>query len=331
LRSVKWDYAKGIHLCDAGIWLDPQRSKPFAFVSHAHSDHVARHQQILCSPVTAHLLHVRYRIAHDRLTSLPFFETREINGFLYQLLPAGHIAGSAMIHITELASGATLLYTGDFKLRSSRAAEATVCQPADTLIMESTFGLPHYVLPPAEQIEAQLLDFVRKSIEQEKSPILLGYSLGKAQEISAILAAHQQPFVVYHTIAAMTHACRAAGLELPVPIDWQGEIPRGHALIAPPQALREPAIAGLKNTNSAILTGWAMDAAAKFRYRSSTAIPLSDHADFPDLLRLVDLVKPKKIITIHGSTRELAASLRSRGHEAWSIYGGDQLEFSLGE
>ena len=236
------------------------------------------------------------------------------------------IAGSAMIHITELSSGATLLYTGDFKLRPSRAAEATVCLPADTLIMESTFGLPHYVLPPVAEIEAQLLDFVRKAIEQGKSPILLGYSLGKAQEISAILEAHQQPFVVYHTIATMTNACRNAGVDLPLPCDWKGEIPAGHALIAPPQALREPAIAGLKNFQSAILTGWAMDAAAKYRYRSSSAIPLSDHADFPDLLRLVDMVKPKKIITVHGSPLELAATLRARGHEAWSIYGGDQLE-----
>lgn len=327
---MKWVYSKGIHVTDAGIWLDPQRSKPFAFVSHAHSDHVARHQQILCSPVTAHLLHVRYRIAQDRLIKLPFFETREINGFLYQLVPAGHIAGSAMIHITELSSGATLLYTGDYKLRPSRAAEKTVCLPADTLIMESTFGLPHYVLPPAEEIEAKLLDFVRKSIESGKSPILLGYSLGKAQEISAILAAHQQPFVVYHTIAAMTHACRDAGIELPIPFDWKGEIPAGYALIAPPQALREPEITGLKNYSSAILTGWAMDPSAKYRYRSSTAIPLSDHADFPDLLRLVDLVKPKKIFTLHGSTRELAATLRARGHEAWSIYGDDQLELSFG-
>jgi DNA ligase-1 len=73
-----------------------------------------------------------------------------------------------------------------------------------------------------------------------------------------------------------------------------------------------------------------MDPSAKYRYRSSTAIPLSDHADFPDLLRLVDLVKPKKIFTLHGSTRELAATLRARGHEAWSIYGDDQLELSFG-
>ncbi|MEN9534838.1 MAG: hypothetical protein RIR37_111, partial [Verrucomicrobiota bacterium] len=47
-----------------------------------------------------------------------------------------------MIHITRLSDQATLLYTGDFKNRPSRTAEPIVFAQADTLIMETTFGLP---------------------------------------------------------------------------------------------------------------------------------------------------------------------------------------------
>jgi len=258
-----------------------------------------------------------------------FFQAKEIAGFRYTLLPAGHIAGSAMIHITCLNSGATLLYTGDYKLRSSRTVETASWLKADTLIMESTFGLPRYVLPPAEEIEKQIVTFVSETIERGDTPILLGYSLGKAQEIAAILAAYDLPFLSAASVATMTEACRKVGMPLPEAELFHDHVPRGFSLIAPPQALRLAAMAKLPRLRSAIMTGWAIDPGARFRYRTDATIPLSDHADYPDLLRTVELVEPENILTVHGSTRELAAALRNRNHNAWSIHGDDQLELPL--
>ena len=60
--------------------------------------------------------------------------------------PAGHILGSAMAFIEWRDE--TLLYTGDFKLRPSLAAEKPEARHADWLIMETTFGLPCYQFPP---------------------------------------------------------------------------------------------------------------------------------------------------------------------------------------
>ena len=316
----------GLHLPALDLWLDAPRAKPFSFISHAHSDHVARHQQILCCPVTAHLLQRRYRIARDRLTIQHFHESVTWNEHSITLLPAGHIPGSAMLHVRNLHSQASLLYTGDYKLRPSRAAEPASWLQADTLVMESTFGLPHYVLPSAAEIEQSILRFIHESIADHATPILLGYSLGKAQEIAAILTAHNLPFVSSKTVCEMTQACREAGCHLPAPILWDGDIPAGTTLIAPPQILKQAQYFQIPNPRTCMMTGWAINPSAKFRYGTHAAIPLSDHADFPDLLHTVEIVKPKKIITIHGSTRELASSLRQRGYNAWSHYGNDQLE-----
>jgi DNA ligase-1 len=192
--------------------------------------------------------------------------------------------------------------------------------------MESTFGLPRYVLPSASAIESQLCDFVKESMAGAHTPILLGYSLGKAQEIAAILAAHHIPFVNTASVAQMTEACRAAGLALPAASAWHEEIPHGHALIAPPQFLRHKDFSRIPRPRTAMLTGWALHPSARFRYGVDAAIPLSDHADFPDLLRTAEIVQPRRIITVHGSTRELAASLRARNFNAWSHFGDDQLE-----
>jgi DNA ligase-1 len=41
-------------------------------------------------------------------------------------------------------------------------------------------------------------------------------------------------------------------------------------------------------------------------------------------------VRPKRILTVHGYTREFAAEMRLRGHDAWSISGQDQLDLPLG-
>jgi DNA ligase-1 len=198
--------------------------------------------------------------------------------------------------------------------------------PADTLIMESTFGLPRYVLPPADAIETQILQFIDQAIADHAVPILLGYSLGKAQEIAAILDTQERPYINSTAVAKMTEACRAAGLTLRAPEPWAGDIPQGHALIAEPQFLRSKKFATIPKARTAIMTGWALNPSAKFRYGTDAAIPLSDHADFPDLLRTAEIVQPKKIITIHGHTRELATALRSKTYNAWSHYGNDQLE-----
>jgi DNA ligase-1 len=59
-------------------------------------------------------------------------------------------------------------------------------------------------------------------------------------------------------------------------------------------------------------------------------LPLSDHADYPDLLRFVEAVQPKRVLTLHGFAREFASTLRERGIEAWAVGKDDQLEFALG-
>ena len=80
----------------------------------------------------------------------------------------------------------------------------------------------------------------------------------------------------------------------------------------------------------AMVSGWGLDASARYRYKVDAVIPLSDHADYPELLGFVEQVKPRRVFTVHGYTAEFAAVLRARGVDAWSLSGADQLELSLG-
>src|SRR5690606_32808076 len=81
-----------------------------------------------------------------------------------------------------------LLYTGDFKLRPGRSAEPCATPRADVLIMETTFGRPHYVFPPTEEVIGDIVRFCRDALDDGEVPILFGYSLGKSQELLGGLA-----------------------------------------------------------------------------------------------------------------------------------------------
>ncbi|HEY8991106.1 MAG TPA: hypothetical protein VIM46_03950, partial [Luteolibacter sp.] len=104
-------FHRGLYLPEADLWLDPRDPKPRAFVSHAHGDHFARHGSILCSDATATLLRRRYRVGEANLAPLAFHVPLVRDGFRFRLLPAGHITGSAMLHVTRLKDNASLLYT----------------------------------------------------------------------------------------------------------------------------------------------------------------------------------------------------------------------------
>ena len=323
-------YSDGIYLPEPDLWLDPPYQRERAFVSHAHSDHFARHHQTLCSQVTRTLIEKRYGAFREREAVSPaYHEVVEQDGFAIRLLPAGHIFGSAMLHLTRLKDGASLLYTGDFKLRQGLTAEPAELLPADTLILETTFGLPQFCFPPMAQVLEQMLKFVRETLEDGGIPVLLGYSLGKAQEIISALNQAGVPVMLHESILKMTGVYRDFHQEFPVYEKFDASRAHGHVLVLPPSAARSQAVRRLKVCRTAMLSGWALTPGAKYRYQVDEVFPLSDHADYPELLRCVEEVQPKQVYTVHGYTSEFAQDLRQRGWEAWSLVADDQMELRL--
>lgn len=321
-------HLRGLHVPEAGLWLDPPTRRDWALVSHAHSDHFARHDLTVCSPPTKALIEARYgRPRAGELCAVQFGEPVERKNFSVRLQPAGHILGSAMVHLTRRGDGATLLYTGDFKLRDSPTCERAHPLPADTLVMETTFGLPRFKFPPREEIAAAVHRFVFDTISAGRVPVLLGYSLGKAQEILALLAGIGRPVMAHDSILQMGAVFREFGRQLPETVPLDPAQAAGHVVVAPPQTAK--ALRAKIRCRTALLSGWALDKSAKYRYGVDEAFPLSDHADHEELIQLVERVRPRVVYTVHGYTTEFAADLRRRGIEAWSLVDHDQLELKL--
>jgi len=321
------------HLPRLGLWLDsrePQRGSERVFVSHAHSDHVATHRESILSAPTAKLMQVR--VPGARCEHILNFGQRkhfrhDRNDYTLTLLPAGHIFGSAMCFLE--AGGESLLYTGDFKLR--RALSAEPCEPcrADILIMETTYGRPQYTFPPTDAVMRGVVRFCREAVDNDETPVLLGYSLGKSQEVLRSMADANLPLMLHRTVCEMTRVYEQLGQCFPRYEPYKARSARGKVLLCPPHVINSAMLRHLGKSRTAILTGWAVDPDSRYRYQCDAAFPLSDHADFPDLVEMVKRVQPRKVYTLHGFAAEFAQTLRHLGYDAQALSEDEQFALPL--
>jgi Cft2 family RNA processing exonuclease len=311
--------------------MDSREPRAECFVSHGHADHLGFHEHALCTEVTAAI--AAHRVGLENATHLRFGEPFAFDADTKLTVhPAGHVLGSAMLHV-ERPEG-SLLYTGDYKLRKSHTVETADPPRADVLLMESTYGKPEFVFPPAEQIEADLLTLVDKAFRENRQPIVYGYSLGKAQEAIHMLTRAGHMVTQHGAVATLSDLYEKFGQNVGPRRRYQREDFHGNkaldlrergVLVAPPQAAKGAFTKSFKNPLRIMLSGWGLLPGATYRYQVDSVLPLSDHADFADLIETAERVQPKKIYTHHGF-KEFPDELRKRGWDASLARPPQQME-----
>ena len=308
-------YNGGLFLTLAQLAVDVRRRQPRCFVSHAHADHIARHELALATPATASLY--RHRLgARHRVCEMPYRVPLEFRGLRLTALPAGHCLGSAMLFVES--GDSSLLYTGDFKLDESATAEPAELPHADILIMECTFGRPHYRLPPRDEVIRRLIELVLGALADGKTPVIHAYPLGKSQEVTKLLTGHGVPVLQHPVIYEISRVYQQCGVDLGDCAEFNGRPPNAHAVVTLPRGSRDFRLPRLGQTVSIAVTGWAADASAKYRLGVDHALPLSDHADFDQLVETVRRVAPREIFCTHGPA-EFADHLRDLGFNAYPL------------
>jgi KH/beta-lactamase-domain protein len=104
------------------------------------------------------------------------------------LYNAGHILGSAIVHLHIGNGFHNIVYTGDVKFGKTRLLDRADYEfpRVDTLIMESTYGATEQ--PKREEAENQLLKIILDTYNRRGKVLIPTLSVGRAQEIMVILA-----------------------------------------------------------------------------------------------------------------------------------------------
>ncbi len=296
----------------AGIAIDSSANAELSLISHAHSDHgkIGNAAQHLMSAETKALLHEKIKNKKGVLTP-EFNERVEFEDVKISLHNSGHMLGSAQFLFEGAES--TTAFTNDFKLQDSIIQKGAEILKAETLVIESTFGMPEYSFPGRSEVYAQMASWVKQNIRNNKFVVLFGYALGKAQELTKFANEFCGiPPIVHEKIYENNKIYEKFGTKLGDYSRLDHNLQEGSMLIMPAHMLSNDLLQIISEYSKrpvagAVASGWL------FRnYPHSKVFPLSDHADFPQLMHYIRQSAPKLVLTTHGFERELANYIRRK-------------------
>src|SRR5262249_53793390 len=145
----------------------------------------------------------------------------------------------------------------DLKLRHGAGQADTSIPRADVVVIESTYGRPHFRFPDTDSVTEQVARWCRRALDARVSPVLLANAMGKAQELMLALAPYGFRFALEERCVPFARAYEESGVRLPewAPLD---ESPGDRVVVAPP--VGKDAVRALARYRTALISGWAQDA-----------------------------------------------------------------------
>jgi putative mRNA 3-end processing factor len=321
---------KGLY-CRAGdFYIDPWKPVDKAVITHGHSDHARwGSKYYLCHHHTKPILQLR--LGPNQYQSIGWNEPVYMNGVRLTLFPAGHIIGSSQIRIEH--NGEIWVVSGDYKTEDdglSGVFEPVICH---TFITECTFGLPIYKWKPQQEIYSNIKQWVQKNKEQQKTSVLIAYSLGKAQRLLQPLSEVSDKIFVHGAVFNLHMALVNAGWKLPfvrrVTPETSKEDLAGAVVIAPSSAEGSPWMRRFTPYEIGICSGWMQVRGNVRRKNADAGFILSDHADWQGLIDSCKATEAECVYATHGFQAAFSRYLTEQGIDAREVhteYGGEEEE-----
>jgi putative mRNA 3-end processing factor len=311
-------------LCEAGgFHVDPWGPSPLAVITHVHGDHLQPgSERYLCAAPSLPILHKRLG-PETRAEGVPYGEPVRLGNAVVSFHPAGHVLGSAQVRIE--AGGEVWVVSGDYKRAPDPTCAPFEVVPCDVFITEATFGLPIYRWEEPAAVIAQILSWWDANREAGVASVLFCYAMGKAQRILAELARlTDRPVLVHGAVEALVEIYRAAGVPMlrtaRVSETAKGRSFAGELILAPPAASGSTWMRRFgASRETAFASGWMRVRGTRRRKGFDRGFALSDHADWPALLRTVEETGARRVLVTHGYSDELSRYLAERGFEAGAL------------
>ncbi|WP_439545951.1 ligase-associated DNA damage response exonuclease [Sandarakinorhabdus sp.] len=318
----------GLYLPGIDAWIDPSRGVNRAIITHGHADHArAGHGKVLATDETLSIIALRFG-PQPGGQALAYGERIELgDGISMQLLPAGHVMGSAQVVLER--GGTRIIVSGDYKRRADPTCAPFEALPCDIFITEATFGLPVFRHPDtADEIEKLLAAL---AANPDRCVAVGAYALGKAQRVIAELrrAGHDAPIYLHGAMVALCNLYQAHGIALgdlrPVGT-LKGDALKGHIIIAPPSALADHWSRRLPDPITAMASGWMRVRQRAVQRGIELPLVISDHADWQELTDTITELNPQEVWVTHGREEALVhwCALHQRKARALALVGREE-------
>ncbi len=315
----------GLYCKEGDFYIDAWKSVPISVITHAHSDHAyGGHKHYIASHDSKELLLHRLN-PHISLQTLRYNEKIKLGNTWVSLHPAGHILGSSQVKI-ETKYGVAVV-SGDYKREQDSSCLPFELVECDLFVTESTFALPIYAWENSNLIGRQIFDWWQENKKNKHPSIIFCYALGKAQHILSLLSQHTDQAVFLHggcQIFTQIYADKNIPL---VPFKPVSDAENGYLftedlILAPPSSAGTPWMRRFGDCKCAFASGWMQVRGTRRRKNMDRGFILSDHADWPGLIKTVEETKATTVFTAHGSTATLAKYLReNKGINAFELHG----------
>lgn len=319
--------------CPAGDFhIDPWRPVARAVITHGHGDH-ARPGMGEYHVARAGLPILQWRLGEQHYHAYEYGEAFRIGAARVSLHPAGHVLGSAQVRIE--VDGEVWVASGDYKRQPDPTCAPFEVVPCDTFVTEATFGLPIYRWPDTAEVARDIVAWRDECAAEGVAAVLFCYALGKAQRLLAELRAFtDEPAWLHGALVPGVQVYRDAGIALletqPVVDAARGagaaERFAGRLVLAPPSAAGSAWMRRFRRAQTGFASGWMLIRGNRRRRNVDRGFVVSDHADWPALLRTVRETGARRVIATHGNTEALVRTLADAGVDAGNFrtdYGGD--------
>ncbi len=302
--------------CPAGdFYIDPWKPVARAVITHGHGDH-ARIGMGEYHATAAGMPILQWRLGDQVYAPHDYGEAFALGQACVSLHPAGHVLGSAQVRIE--AGGEVWVASGDYKRQHDPTCDPFEVVPCDVFITEATFGLPVYRWPDTPCVAQEILEWRDECERRGEAAVLLCYALGKAQRLLAELGRFtDRPAFVHGAVAAGVQVYRDAGIDMlptvPVSETAKGADFAGELVIAPPSAAGSPWMRRFKRSQTGFASGWMRVRGNRRRRNYDRGFVVSDHADWPDLMRTIRETGASRVIATHGNTDAIIRALNDEG------------------
>ena len=309
---------RGLYCAAGDFYVDPWRPVSRAVITHAHADHARPgHAAYLAAAPSLGVLKSRLG-ANANIDTVSYGELRNINGVTVSLHPAGHVLGSAQVRIEY--GGEVWVVSGDYKLDYDPTCEAFEPVRCHTFISESTFGLPIYRWQSHDALFASINHWWEMNAAAGRASVLFGYAFGKAQRILKSVDATIGPIFCHGAVEVLNRRYREAGVSLPETqmvseVDKKFDYSRA-LIVAPPSAQGNPWMKRFGDYSDAFASGWMAIRGSRRQRNVDQGFVLSDHADWPSLLKAIRSSEAERVLITHGQVSVMVRYLRELGMDA---------------